>query len=98
MLTMDTSGMFNAANQLIDDDGDLVDGNTTNDDPTPTANPISSADVTLTWHRDGMPIMRDDDTNDQTDDVPNTETMYTLTDDDVAETITLVATYLVTTE
>ena len=112
VLTMDTSGMFNdvGGGQLISIDANgnvmLVDGNTfdDNDDPVPDPTPIPATDVMLTWHRGDGPIYCDvDGDGDLDEDAEGNPTeecttgMYTLTDDDVAETITLVATYDVTT-
>ncbi len=72
-----------------DNDGFLADGTTA-----ATARTTVTMDaVTFTWHRDGMAIMHDDDDDTATPDVPNTEATYTLTNDDVAKAITLVASY-----
>ena len=104
-LTRDNSIMFNDQNQLIDNDGMVITVDLDNDDPdgdtfladgttgaTVRTNVVEN-DVTFTWYRDGMPIMHDGDSNPATDDVPNTQETYTLTNDDVAKVITLVATY-----
>ena len=98
VLTQDTSGMFNAQDQLIDDKGMLVDGDTTDDtdDPdNPVAPiPIQDSEVTLTWHRGTESIKCEVD---GVLDVDCTNEMYTLDKDDVAKSITLVASYSVTT-
>ena len=53
VLTRDTSGMLNASDQLIDGDGDLVDGNTFDDTDDPETDPLALAitDITYTWYR-----------------------------------------------
>ena len=65
VLTRDTSGMFNDQDELIDDMGMLVDGDTTDDtdDPdNPVAPiPIPESAVTLTWQRNGMDFLCDAD-------------------------------------
>ena len=71
VLTRDISGMFDGSDQLINADGTLVDGNTADDgdDPVPAPTPVLDAAVTLTWHRDGMPILCDADGDGSLDEV-----------------------------
>ena len=108
VLTQDFSGMFNDQDQLIDDNGDLIDGDTNDDTDDPENNPdpvaIPDSAVTFTWHRGDGPIYCDaDDDGDIEEDADGnpteecTLTMYTLADEDVAEDITLVASYSVKT-
>ena len=68
-------------------------------DPTMDDVPVALTAVTFTWHRDGMAIEECATNGEQTIPRPDTDisactdTTYTLTDDDVAKDITLVATY-----
>ena len=104
ILTADTTGMFNAANNLIDANGAEVDRNEGDDgqDPVPQVETIANSAVTLKWLRDGEDFMCDLDNDPQTTDVACENTAdqglsYTLTDDDVASKITLIAVYSVET-
>ena len=99
VLTRDTSGMLNANGELIDRDGNLVDGNTfddTDDVDNPDATPITT--ITYTWHRGADSIKCDSD-GDTTVDVDEhcTTVEYKLDEDDVATSITLVASYSIIT-
>ena len=106
ILTANTSGMFkeNSSNeqQLVDSNGDFVivdlNGDGTVDDN------VLLANVTFAWHRDGKAFKSLDCGATTTDTTPepceftgsgtgDDDTKYTLTDDDVAKTITLAATY-----
>jgi hypothetical protein len=99
VLTRDTSGMLNANGELIDRDGNLVDGNTfddTDDVDNPDAIPITT--ITYTWYR-GDDSIKCDLNLDNTvgaDEHCTTET-YKLDEVDVAKSITLVASYSIIT-
>ena len=62
---------------------------------------VALGTVTFTWHRDGDPIMECDGSGNQVDpaeEMACTAATYTLTDDDVAKEITLMATYTTRSE
>ena len=103
VLTANSTGMFDSDGHLIDASGNKVDSDDEDDnDSTTTADVdnVTASEVTLTWHRNGTAFNCDvngDDTIGDTETcayAANTATIsYTLTDDDVSKTITLVATY-----
>ena len=105
-LTRDSSGMVNDADNLIGDDGmeimvDLDGPDCAADatecdesmDPDGDDDTVALSDVTFTWHRDGKPVTEDADSDPTTAPTPVIAEKYKLTNDDVAKTITLVASY-----
>ena len=101
VLTADTSGMFDSEGDLIDANGAKVDA----DDDTATTDDVLASELRLTWTRNGAAIVCDADGDGDTTNDDNTpeacaytanisNITYTLTDADVSESITLVATYM----
>ena len=88
VLTRDTSGMFNASGNLIDDKGKEIkvdlDG-----DGSGGVTSVSGDDVTYAWYNGTSPIMTCGDGNSSLCD----GLTYTLANADVADKITVVATY-----
>ena len=106
VLTRNSSGLSSTSK---DGEGNLISGYDENGDPvevmvdldgndeTP-ATVVALSDVTFTWHREGKAIEECDDdsglrTGAVTDTYPCDGLTYTLTNDDIAKKITLVATY-----
>ncbi len=105
LLFSDDDGDTDTPDALMNTDGTVVDTDLSNNSLTVTRDPITDlANVTFTWQRNGTAIMSllcGDTTSDTTAEIcafpsnspDDNDRNYTLTDDDVSETITLVATY-----